>query len=212
MTDCNHTSLIFPSCKRRKNVDYIIGLAKNKRVNALAEPFIELAEANYQTCRIKQRLFGEIEYGADTWKQQQRVIVKAEHSSKGANPRYVVTNIQGDPQELYDHLYCQRGEMENRIKEQQLYLFADRTSCHNWWPNQFRLLLSSLRYVLVESIRCHTWCGTELARACCHTIQLKLLKIGAVILRNTRQVRFLMSSSYPYQTLFRKVWQQLQFE
>ncbi len=195
-----------------KNVDYIIGLAKNKRVNALAEPFIEQAEVNYQTCHIKQRLFGEIEYGAKSWKKQRRVIVKAEHSSKGANPRYVVTNIPGDPQELYDHLYCQRGEMENRIKEQQLYLFADRTSCHNWWPNQFRLLLSSLGYVLMESIRRLALRDTELARACCHTIRLKLLKIGAIILRNTRRVRFLLSSSYPYQSLFRKVWQQLQFE
>ncbi|MDH3694674.1 MAG: transposase, partial [Gammaproteobacteria bacterium] len=94
------------------------------------------------------------------------------------------------------------GEMENRIKEQQLDLFADRTSCHRWWPNQFRLLLSSLAYTLLEAIRRLALAGTELARAYVGTIRLKLLKIGAVILRNTRRIRLLLSSSYPNQDLF----------
>ncbi len=95
--------------------------------------------------------------------------------------------------------------MENRIKEQQLGLFADRTSAHEWWPNQFRLLLSSLAYILLESIRRIALKGTELARAQASTIRLKLLKIGAVILRNTRRIRFLLSSHYPYQDLFKTV-------
>ena len=103
---------------------------------------------------------------------------------------------------LYDKLYCIRGEMENRIKEQQLDLFADRTSCHRWWPNQFRLLLSSLAYMLLEAIRRLALQGTELANAYVGTLRLKLLKVGAIILRNTRRIRFLLSSACPHQRLF----------
>jgi hypothetical protein len=99
--------------------------------------------------------------------------------------------------------------MENRIKEQQLGLFADRTSCHHWWANQFRLLLSSCAYVLLEAIRRLGLHGTELARAQVQTIRLKLLKIGTVILRNTRRIRLLFSSAYPHQNLFRHVCQRL---
>jgi hypothetical protein len=99
--------------------------------------------------------------------------------------------------------------MENRIKEQQLGMFADRTSCHRWWANQFRLLLSSLAYILVESIRRLALHGTELAKAQVSTIRLKLLKIGAVIVKNSRRIRFLLSSAYPYQNLFRLVAQRL---
>ena len=105
-------------------------------------------------------------------------------------------------QRLYDRLYCARGEMENRIKEQQLDLFADRTSCHGWWANQFRLLLSSLAYTLIEAIRRVALRGTELARAQCGTIRLKLLRIGAIVIRNTRRVRLLLSSAHPNQALF----------
>ena len=113
-----------------------------------------------------------------------------------------MTNRSGDKQHLYDRLYCARGEMGNRIKEQQLGLFADRTSAHHWRPNQFRLLLASLAYVLMEAIRRTALEGTELARVQVTTLRLKLLKIGAVILRNTRRIRFLLSSAYPYQELF----------
>jgi hypothetical protein len=122
---------------------------------------------------------------------------------------YIVTNIEGDPQQLYDKLYCKRGDMENRIKEQQLDLFADRTSCHHWWANQFRLLLASLAYTLLESIRRLALRGTELAKAQCGTIRLKLLKVGAVIIKNTRRIRFLLSSAYPHQQLFKHVAEQL---
>jgi hypothetical protein len=114
----------------------------------------------------------------------------------------VVTNLTGDPEELYDRLYCARGNMENRIKEQQLDLFSDRTSCHLWWPNQFRLLLSLLAYILIDSIRRLALKGTQLAQAQCGTIRLKLFKIGAVVLRNTRRIRLHLSSAFPYQPLF----------
>jgi hypothetical protein len=196
---CRHRMLSW--CERHE-VGYIVGLARNARVNRFAGPLLAQAEAGYAETGEKQRLFGEVEYAAGTWDRKRRVIVKAEYMSKGSNPRYVVTNLEGDPQRLYEKLYCARGDMENRIKEQQLDLFADRTSCHQWWANQFRLLLASLGYTLLATIRRLALKGTELARAQCCTIRLKLLKIGAVLLRNTRRVRFHLSSSYPYQSTF----------
>jgi hypothetical protein len=189
----------------RHDVGYIGGLAKNPRLKALAEPLIAAAQARYAATEEKQRVFGEVRYAAATWDRERRVLVKAEHLAQGSNPRFVVTNLDGDAQTLYEDVYCARGEMENRIKEQQIDLFADRTSCHRWWPNQFRLLLSSLAYTLIEGIRRLALDGTELARAQCGTIRLKLFKIGAVIVSNTRRVRFLLSSSYPYRNLFCRV-------
>ncbi len=180
-------------------------MAKNNRLNRLAGALIEAAEGGYRESGTKQRLFTDITYGAETWDHPRRVIVKAEHGAQGANPRYVVTNLKGEAKTLYENVYCQRGDMENRIKEQQLDLFADRTSCHAWWANQFRLLLSSLAYSLLEAMRRLALRGTELARAQAGTIRLKLLKIGAVIVRNTRRVRILLSSAYPHQALFFKV-------
>jgi hypothetical protein len=186
-------------------VDYMVGLAKNPRLLELAQPLLGAARAQFCQQQTKQRLFGEVSYAAQTWDRPRRVIVKAEHTDKGSNPRFVVTNLTESAPALYDTGYCARGEMENRIKEQQLGLFADRTSCHRWWANQFRLLLSSSAYVLLESLRRLALAGTELARAQVGTIRLKLLKIGAVVLRNTRRVRLLLSSSYPYQTIFAQV-------
>lgn len=162
------------------------------------------AHLRFEETGQKQKLFGEVQYAAGTWDTERRVIVKAEHLEKGANPRYVVTNLEGTPADLYQQ-YCARGEMENRIKEQQLYLFADRTSCSKWLPNQFRLLLSGLAYTLLHTIRRIGLKGTELERARCDTIRLKLLKIGAAVVRNTRRVRLLLSESCPHQDLFRLV-------
>jgi hypothetical protein len=196
----------------RNDVGYIVGLAKNARINALAADLMAEAQARFEATGQKQRLFGEVQYAAGTWDRQRRVLVKAEYSLPGSNPRYVVTNLCGDPQQLYDDQYCGRGDMENRIKEQQLDLFSDRTSCHRWWPNQFRLLLSSLAYMLIEAIRRLGLKGTELARAQCGTIRLKLLKIGAVVHRNTRRVRLHLSSAYPYQPVFWLVAKRLALE
>ena len=199
-------------CRRRilhwcetNSVGYVIGLARNARLQALAATWVNQAQSQHQQSGAKQRLFGEVQYAAQTWRQARRVIVKAEHTDQGSNPRFVVTNLPTAAQELYDQTYCARGEMENRIKEQQLGLFSDRTSCQQWWANQFRLLLSSCAYVLVESIRRLGLAGTELARAQVSTIRLKLFKIGAVVLRNSRRVRLLLSSSYPYQKIFAQV-------
>jgi len=187
------------------HVGYVVGLAKNSKVLGLAQELIDQAAADYQAQGKKQRLFGEVSYAAGTWDRPRRVLAKAEHGDKGSNPRFVITNLESDPRALYDQVYCARGEMENRIKEQQLGLFADRTSCHGWWPNQFRLLLSSCAYVLMERMRALALAGTELARAQVNTIRLKLLKIGAVVIRNTRRVRLLLSSSCPYQGIFSQV-------
>ena len=184
-------------------VDYVIGLAKNARLQALSETLLSEARETFAATGEKQRRFGWIEYAAGTWPRARRVIAKAEHTDKGENPRYVVTSLEGEAQEIYDQVYCARGEMENRIKEQQLGLFSDRTSCHSWWANQFRVLLSAAAYVLMETIRRTGLVGTELARAQVTTIRLKLLKIGAVIVRNTRRIRLLFSSAYPHQELFR---------
>jgi len=203
---CRHRMMTW--CERH-DVHYIVGIAKNERLKPLAEPYLDQAERLYDEHQAKQRLFVDLTYGARPWTRQRRVICKAEVTTKGRNPRFVVTNLHGDAQALYDDVYCARGDMENRIKEQQLGLFADRTSCHRWWPNQLRLLLSSLAYVLLETIRRLGLHGTELARAQASTIRLKLLKIGAVVLRNTRRVRFLLSSAYPHQNLFTLVVRRL---
>ena len=186
----------------RHGVDYVIGLAKNTRLLALAEPLLAQAAAAQAASQEKQRLFQWLDYGAQTWDRARRIIFKAEHTAQGRNPRFVVTSLTGEAQALYDDVYCARGEMENRIKEQQLGLFADRTSCHGWWANQLRLLLSSAAYVLVETIRRLGLHGTELARAQAGTIRLKLLKLGTVVVRNTRRIRLLFSRAYPYAALW----------
>jgi hypothetical protein len=186
----------------RAGVDYLVGLARNSRLETLGRPLMAQAEAAYAAAGAKQRLFGWLDYGAHSWDKERRVIAKAEYGAQGKNPRFVVTSLDGDAQALYDEVYCARGEMENRIKEQQLGLFSDRTSCHGWWANQFRVLLSACAYVLVETIRRVGLVGTELARAQVGTIRLKLLKIGTVIVRNTRRIRLFLSSAYPERELF----------
>ena len=193
----------------RHDVDYVVGLAKNKRLLALAGSLMQRAEQAFEKHPCKQRKFRWIQYRAGTWDRSRRVIVKAEHHALGANPRFVISTLKGRSQQIHDEIYCARGEMENRIKEQQLGLFADRASCHRWWPNKLRLLLSSAAYVLMESIRRLGLPDTELARAQVGTIRLKLLKIGAIILRNTWRIQLRMSRTYPYQQIYLQVAQRM---
>lgn len=202
---CRHKML---SWCERQDVKYVVGLGKNNRLLKQTEVLRQQAEDLYTETQKDQRLFGEVQYAAESWNRHRRIIVKAEHTSNGANPRFVVTNLSEAPQNIYDDRYCERGNSENRIKEQ-FQLFSDRTSCHKWWPNQFRLLLSSAAYILVSALRRHVLANTELATAQCNTIRLKIFKIGTVILRNTRRIRFLLSSSYPYQKLFSNIVAQL---
>lgn len=183
-------------------VHYIIGLQKNvllqQRV-ALAE--LALTEA-FQRAGTKQRLIGEFSYAARTWDGERRVIARLEHGEQGANPRFVVTSLAGDASTLYEQLYCARGEAENRIKEAQIDLFGRRASCHKYQANQLRLLLAALVYTLMINLRRLALRGTELERACTATIRIKLLKIGAAIVRNTRRVRVLLASSHPLKHVF----------
>jgi hypothetical protein len=135
----------------KNGVFYVLGLARNSVLESMAKPFMERAEAAFERTDTKQRRFHEIKYGAQTWDRQRRVIVKAERLRQGPNVRFVVTNlVERTPEQIYDGLYTARGDMENRIKEQQLGLFADRTSCHKFIANQFRLMLASAAYVLVD--------------------------------------------------------------
>jgi hypothetical protein len=196
---CRHRMLRW--CERH-GISYIVGLARNKRLQQLIEEDLAGVEQRFEETGEKQREFRDLRYGAKSWQRRRPVIAKLEVTEKGRNPRFIVTNLNGNAQALYDEVYCARGDMENRIKEQQLGLFADRTSAHHWWANQFRLLLSSLAYVLMEAIRRIALGGTELANAQVGTLRLKLLKIGAVMLRNTRRIRFLLSSTFPFRKLF----------
>lgn len=178
-------------------VDYIVGLAKNSRLTAMSQPLMDQAREAFKETGQKQRLFGELFYAAGTWEKGRRVIARIEHTDKGENPRFIVTTLMGEGQRLYEQIYCARGEVENRIKEQQLGLFADRTSCHDFVANQFRLLLSSLAYVLIETLRREFLAGTELARAQAGTIRLRLLKIGALVQRSVRRIVIHLSESFP---------------
>lgn len=187
------------------NVDYIVGLAKNVRLLKMAEPLREQAAVQFEAGGGKQRLFTWMSYGAQSWDWDRLVIAKAEYTAKGDNPRFVITSLHGDAAALYDKVYCARGDMENRIKEQQLCLFADRTSCHRWWPNPLRLMLSTLAYVLIDTLRRRALKGTELAKAQATRIRLELLKIGAVVVRNTRRVKVHLSGSWPRRELFETV-------
>jgi len=193
----------------RHDLSYILGLARNAVLERLAEPYAAEAKRRFDETGDKQRLFANVSYAADTWDRERRVIVKAEHLNQGPNTRFVVTNLPGDPQDLYDDLYCQRGEMENRIKEQQLDLFADRTSCHHFLANQFRLLLSAAAYTLMETLRRTGLKHTELENAQVGTIRLKLLKIGARVKTSVRRIMLHLATGFPLQTLFRRLAEHL---
>lgn len=183
-------------------IHYIIGFAKNEAlINTVAMAQLALAEQHRREGG-KQRWIGEITYAARSWDRQRRVIARLEHDERGSNPRFVVTSLQGDAQALYEQLYCARGEAENRIKEAQIDLFGRRASCHKYAANQLRLLLAALAYTLMLNLRRMALKGTELERACADTIRLKLLKIGAAVVRNTRRIRLLLASAHPMKHVF----------
>jgi len=197
----------------RHGVDYVLGLAKNDRLIKEIEGELKRAKDAFETTGAPARVYGDFTYRTlDSWTRPRRVIAKAEHLSKGANPRFVVTRLSAgefDAQTLYENEYCARGEMENRIKEQQLYLFAGRTSAATMRANQLRLWFSSVAYTLMLALKRLGLKGTELARAQCGTIRVKLLKIGAQIRITVRKVWVALAESYPYRTLFRQVYDNL---
>jgi hypothetical protein len=194
----------------KHGVYYVIGVAKNPVLLRKAAWLLQQAEVQFRQTGVCQRLLGSISYAAATWDRERRVIVRVQYDHRGSNPRFVVSNLPGSPEQLYDVLYCQRGDMENRIKEQQLWLFSDRTSSHAFLSNQFRLILSSAAYILIDALRRLGLEGTELSRSQSGTIRLKLLKVGARVKVSVRRIVFHLSSAYPYQDLFRQVADRLQ--
>lgn len=189
----------------RNQVSYVIGLARNARLHSIVE-FSELAlRQQFEQTGIKQRLIDEFSYAAESWPHERRVVCRLEYADKGTNPRFIVSNLgaaQYDAKALYDGLYCQRGEAENRIKEVQLDLFGTRASCHRFVANQFRLLLAALAYTLMNQLRSRALHATELARATAATLRTKLLKLGASIVKNTRRVSVMFASNHPLRNLF----------
>src|SRR5213078_4411374 len=195
-----------------EGVDYVLGLAKNERLKVEIKKEMEEAKARYQETGRAARLFKEFVYQTrKSWSRARRVVAKAEHLEKGENPRFVVTSLSRKAwpaQALYEEHYCGRGDMENRIKEQ-LMLFSDRTSTHYLRSNQLRLYCSSIAYVLLQMLRRLGLGGTELAKAQCSTMRLKVLKIGALIRITVRKVWISLAGGYPYVTLFRQIYENL---
>jgi hypothetical protein len=194
-------------------VHYVIGLAQNARLQRILGRELHEAKLQFQATGQAARLFQEFSYQTrKSWSRPRRVVGKAEHLTKGSNPRFVVTSLspaEVDARTLYEVKYCARGEMENRIKEQQLCLFADRTSCATMRANQLRLWLSSVAYTLLVALRQFGLRDTEMAQARCDTIRLKLLKLGAVVRTTVRRVWISFSGSCPYQWLFAAVYENL---
>ncbi|MCB9543106.1 MAG: transposase [Myxococcales bacterium] len=190
-------------CCESLGVD-LSGIGKNQKLLRLSEEWMKKLRPRVASAVMARHASSVSSHTAPALELRLARLVKAEHNAKGANPRYLVTSLAGDPRTLYEELYCARGEMENRIKEQQLDLFADRTSSTEWWTNQLRLLMSTFAYVLVENLR-RFLTGTELERAYVGTIRLRLLKIGGVVLRNTRRIVVKLSSVFPGRYLFEKV-------
>ncbi|MCB9831329.1 MAG: IS1380 family transposase [Planctomycetes bacterium] len=195
-------------------VDYVIGLARNARLESELEDHLLDAEDLCESFGRKVALFHCFNWRTiDSWSRERRVIGKAECSRKGRNPRFIVTSLPCDDhheaERIYRDIYCQRGEMENRIKEQQLDLFADRTSAHTMQANQIRLYFSSIAYVLVDALRRIGLKGTEAERAQCGTIRLKLLKIGARVRVTCRRIWINMSSACPYKDIFFAAWRNI---
>ena len=192
-------------------VDYVLGLARNSRLQALLDPtFAELEAVLEENADAARRRFADLRYQTcNSWSRERRVIGKAEITRDSRNPRFVVTTLdveEHDAQHVYEQIYCARGEMENRIKEQQLDLFSTRTSGHWMRVNQVRLWFSAVAYMLFEQLRRLALAGTDLERARCSTIRSKLIKIGTRVRVTVRRIWLSMSSAYPYQDLF---WQVL---
>jgi hypothetical protein len=197
-------------------VDFLFGMARNQRLRRIIGQQMHEATVQWNQTGKPARVFSEFEYSTKKtkkggWDRARRVVAKAEHIDGKENPRFVVTSLTGErwaAQALYEELYCERGDMENRIKEQ-FSLFADRASAETIRANQMRLYLSAAAYILVSGLRRVGLKGTELAQAQVSTIRIRLLKIGAQIRVSVRRVWVSMASSYPWQGLYQQVWANL---
>jgi len=195
-------------------VFYVLGLAKNMRLQKKIGKELVEAQELYEDTKHAARIFTHFMYRTrKSWSCSRRVIAKAEHLEKGSNPRFIVTNLPEEyatAKALYEDVYCARGDMENRIKEQQLDLFSDRTSTRTMRANQLRLWFSSIAYVVVSTMRRVALTGTRLAKATCGTIRVKLLKIGAQITVSVRRFLVRLASACPYQDVFIRAWRNLE--
>lgn len=194
-------------------VDYVFGLAKNPRLIREIEKALEQVRQQFEQTGKPARTFCDFSYiTLRSWSRQRRVVGKAEHLAKGPNPRFIVTSLSVSDypaRDLYEQTYCRRGDMENRIKEQQLALFADRTSSNKMRANQLRLWFSTAAYLLIHQFRRLGLQGTSMARAQCDTIRLKLLKIGAQIKISVRRILISLATGYPYERIFAQVYRNL---
>ena len=195
-------------------VDYVFGLAKNSRLLRRIRKQLQKARCRHRETGKAARLFHQFRYRTKkSWSRKRQVVAKAECLDKGINPRFVVTSLSVNRMEarsLYEDFYCARGEMENRIKEQQLDLFADTTSTTKMRSNQIRLYLSSMAYCLMQALRELGLAGTKMAKAQCSTIRVRLLKIGARVRVTARKVWIKMATGHPAKDLFAKVYGNLE--
>jgi hypothetical protein len=189
-----------------KRVDYVFGLARNARLEDAVATELARAEAASRQTGASARIFKELRWSTlDSWSRKRRVIAKAEWTHGGPNPRFIVTSLklpEIDGRQLYETVYCARGEAENRIKECQLDLFADRTSAATMRANQLRLWFASMAYVLLCALRRIGLAHTQFATATCGTIRLRLLKIGALVRTSCRRIKLAMASGFPGQPEF----------
>ena len=188
-------------------IDFLFGLAKNRRLVGAIEAELAAAQEQSQKTEKPARRFKDFTWRTrQSWSRERRVVAKAEWTAGKANPRFVVTSLartEHEARHLYEKLYCARGEMENRIKECQLDLYADRTSAHTMRANQLRLWFAAMAYVLISALRRIGLTHTQFARASCGTIRLKLLKIGALVCTSVRRIKLAMPSAFAYQAEYR---------
>jgi hypothetical protein len=176
-------------------------MARNARLQRHVADWEQAMEQAFHETGTKQRMIRQFSYAAKSWDRERRLITRLEFGAQGTNPRFIVTNLDRPAEELYDDLYCQRGEAENRIKETQLDLFGTRASCHKFLANWLRILFSALAYTLMQRLRESPW-HTDLAKATAATIRVRLLKIGAAVIRNTRRIRILLASHHPLRDIY----------
>ena len=192
-------------------IDYVLGLAKNERLKQAIGKEMEEVKCRYEETGVAARTFKSFRYKTlKSWSKERRVIGKAEYLSRGENPRFIVTSLDWEASFLYESLYSARGNMENRIKEQQLYLFADRTSTAMMLSNQLRLYFSSFAYLVMQWLRQFALEGTKMSRFQCSTIRCRLFKIGAQLRLSSRNIWIFLSESYPFGKILEQVLARLQ--
>jgi len=191
--------------EEQSELHYVTGLTSNAVLKELAREVVEQAKRAYAHSGPQVTRFHSTRYQAGTWSRSRRVVIKVEVSEQGVNTRFVVTDMeQARPQVLYQQISCARGQAENEIKAHKLYLKSDRTACHRFEANQFRLLLHSAAYVLLDTLRREVLRTTQWASATMETIQVRLLKLGARVQEFTDRITLSLPSSCPVAPVLRR--------